>query len=450
MRTPIPIPRNSRRGVALLVVLWAIVIAMVVITGLQANSFSQAVGGREALGRVRATWAARAGIEATLARMEASTLDPNPNDAFAIYEDMAAVAEGSFDSTSYLVSHAGSKGEELGPADAHAKLNINRMTRDQLLTIEPFMTEDVADAVLDWIDPDDDTISGAERSYYQSTLFAYIPRNAPMRTIQELELVAGVEQSDVRGEDWNLDGVLDPNEDDGDLSFPRDNKDGKLDAGWSGVLTAESVDGGLTSSGEQPLDLKTASDSDVAKRISVTSEQATAIVTYAGSNPTASMRDFIRRDLGQLAQTQPTVPGAQPRRVEALTDEQLAKLLDECMIGVSTNTGVLGSIPGKLNINTCPAEVLQMLPDIDASIADGIIAERNSKPNGFSSIVDLKNVEGVGRTQLANLYDLLTVRSNVFIITSKGRDARTGAEVEMIIKVDRSTLPAVIRGVRVQ
>ena len=34
----------------------------------------------------------------------------------------------------------------------------------------------------------------------------------------------------VRGEDWNLNGRLDPNEDDGDISYPPDNSDGKLDA----------------------------------------------------------------------------------------------------------------------------------------------------------------------------------------------------------------------------
>ena len=38
-----------------------------------------------------------------------------------------------------------------------AKININRMTRDDLLTLEG-MTEDVADAILDWVDVRDDAL----------------------------------------------------------------------------------------------------------------------------------------------------------------------------------------------------------------------------------------------------------------------------------------------------
>ena len=39
------------------------------------------------------------------------------------------------------------------------------------------------------------------------------------------------------GEDVNKNGILDPNEDDGEKSFPRDNQDGKLQRGWSAYLT---------------------------------------------------------------------------------------------------------------------------------------------------------------------------------------------------------------------
>ena len=54
-------------------VLWAIVLAAVVVSALQSASYSQAVAGREALARVRAYWAARGGVEATIARLEFNT-----------------------------------------------------------------------------------------------------------------------------------------------------------------------------------------------------------------------------------------------------------------------------------------------------------------------------------------------------------------------------------------
>jgi len=39
------------------------------------------------------------------------------------------------------------------------------------------------------------------------------------------------------GEDTNLNGVLDPNENDGDVSLPTDNRDGRLDAGLLEYVT---------------------------------------------------------------------------------------------------------------------------------------------------------------------------------------------------------------------
>src|SRR5262245_42208289 len=185
-------------------------------------------------------------------------------------DDMVDVAEGVVEGGTWRIATTDGKKEVLGPEDAHSKININRMTTNQLLAIEPFMSEDMVQSVQDWVDSDEvPNEQGAELPYYLSLPNSYIPRNAPMRSIAELELVAGIMQEDVRGEDWNLNGVLDPNENDGDASWPPDNADGILDRGWSGVMTAASVDGGLGASGETRLDLTTASESEIADRVKV-------------------------------------------------------------------------------------------------------------------------------------------------------------------------------------
>jgi hypothetical protein len=57
--------------------------------------------------------------------------------------------------------------------------------------------------------------------------------------------------------------------------------------------------------------------------------------------------------------------------------------------------------------------------------------------------VDLLNVP-VSRGQLAQIYNVLTVRSNVYVVTCRGRDVKTGIEVEMVATIDRSTLPVKI------
>jgi type II secretory pathway component PulK len=436
--------RLHRRGFATLAVFGVIIVAAVVLSMLQSTAFSQAAAGRESLGRVRAYWAARGGVEATLARLEYDTLNPDANDAFKVMDDMVDVAEGQFEGATYRIATTEGKKEYLGPSDAHAKININRMTRDQLLVLEPFMTEDVADSILDWIDSDDDpNPMGAETPYYLSLPNSYVARNGPMKSIAELELVAGVDPRDVRGEDWNLNGLLDPNEDDGDASWPPDNADGVLDRGWSGILTAESTDGGMGASGQPRLDLKTASESDIADRIKADSTQAKAIAAYLDANASATMADFIRQNLSRLARTQ---SGGSTTPVQNLSKEQLALLVDECSIGAGAGT----SQPGKLNINTCAAETLQYLPEISPELADAIVSERSARADGFASVMDLMDVPGVTRQQMATLYDLLCVRSNVYVVTCRGRDARTGLEVEMQATLDRSKVPVVITEVLVR
>ena len=441
--------RSRRRGFATLLVFGVIVIAAVIIGMIQTTAFSQAAAGRESLARIRAFWAARAGLEETIAKLEAATQDPSQTNAFQAMDDMVQVATGNVAGATWRIATTDGNREVLGPADAHAKINVNSPNSEVLLNIEPFMSESAVDSIKDWIDADDDiNVQGAEVGYYQTLEFGYEPRNAPFTSILELELVADIDAADVRGEDWNLNGLLDSNEDDGDLSFPPDNADGVLDQAWSGVLTASSIDGGLAASGDAPLDLKSAAEADLVARISIASDQAKVIVDYVAATESAAMGDFIRRDLQQLKnQTQQGQQGAGQTPVDPLTTDQLKLLIDECTLTVA-EPGVVR--PGKLNVNTCAAETIEYLPGMTPELADAIIAERAGKSDGFTSIVDLLEVPGMTRRQLAQLNDLLCVRSNVFTVTSRGRDDKTGLEVEIQAELNRTSLPVTLTGVLVR
>jgi hypothetical protein len=130
-----------------------------------------------------------------------------------------------------------------------------------------------------------------------------------------------------------------------------------------------------------------------------------------------------------------------------LTNEQLGLLLEETEIGTTEETG---PVPGKLNINSCPAEVLRYIPEIGDEMADAIIAERSGRADGFATIMDLMEVPGMTRRQLATIYQLFCTRSNVYTVNSRGRDQRTGLEVEMMVTLDRSTIPVVVKEVRIR
>lgn len=456
-RTIAPRRRTGRPSFATLIVLWVSAIAAVVVVAVQRSALSEAVGGREAMARVRAYWAARAGVESVVAKLEYATLNPDTSGAYTIIDDLSSVSTGKLDGALYDISHDDANGIRVpGPLDAHARINVNLMTRDSLLTL-PGMTEDMADSILDWIDEDDDSNPlGAEIGYYLAQAYSYEPRNSFIRSLEELELVAGVDPVLVRGEDWNLNGLLDANEDDGDESWPPDNADGKLDSGWSGIITAASSGDNLAASGEARLDLSTASEGDVSSRTKADGDQSRAIINYvqnyAGGTP--AMRDFIRQDLRQLDDMANGIQGGgrgagggqggqQRSRVASLTPEQIGLLLDECSIGEV----VPGYTPGKLNLNTCDAQTLEYLPNIDPALADTILFERESRPEGFVSVADLLGVPGLGRNRVAALADVLTVKSNGFVVTCRGRDARSGVEVELQVTLDRSTVPLVIQEV---
>ncbi|GMV95859.1 MAG: hypothetical protein AMXMBFR83_02290 [Phycisphaerae bacterium] len=74
-----------------------------------------------------------------------------------------------------------------------SKANINLLTFDQLMAL-PYMTEDVAAAIVDWRDEDEDINpnGGAENEYYLSQANGYYCKNAPFETVEELLLVRGV------------------------------------------------------------------------------------------------------------------------------------------------------------------------------------------------------------------------------------------------------------------
>ena len=114
------------------------------------------------------------------------------------------------------------------------------LARSQLMAL-PGMDRFIADAILDWIDEDDQPSDfGAESTWYASQKGATLPRQKPLESLEELLLVRGVTRELLYGEDTNQNGRLDPEEDDGDMSPPMDNRDGRLDRGWSDLITVTS------------------------------------------------------------------------------------------------------------------------------------------------------------------------------------------------------------------
>jgi DNA uptake protein ComE-like DNA-binding protein len=107
-------------------------------------------------------------------------------------------------------------------------------------------------------------------------------------------------------------------------------------------------------------------------------------------------------------------------------------------------------VPGRMNINTVPESVLKEVLDFDPRLADAIVARRKSKPEGIVSLADLSGMSGVNPQVLSQIATQFDVTSSVYTVTSRGRAASTGAEVEIEVVIDKSELPAKILSYREQ
>lgn len=244
----------NRQGSVLILVL--VVIAMLT---LGAYSFSEimiseseatAMYGRQAETRAFAD----SGIELAAAVIavpeteEDASLYHNPNRfrGVLLRESENARGRGYFSVVAPVETDPAGTALRNGLIDESGRLNVNRLlnfeldetqTREMLMYL-PDMTEEVADAILDWIDSDETLRPyGAESDYYTSLDPPYESRNGQLESIDELLQVAGVTADLLYGEDANRNGKLDPNENDGEASAPFDNADGVLQPGWAAYLT---------------------------------------------------------------------------------------------------------------------------------------------------------------------------------------------------------------------
>jgi Type II secretion system (T2SS), protein K len=180
-------------------------------------------------------------------------------------------------------------GTRYGLENESARLNLNTLlladkssegaARKLLMTL-PGMTESIADAILDWIDPDDDARQlGAERDYYASLPHPYAPRNGPLGSIEELLLVRDVTPALLFGADLNRNGKIDGNEENLTSIDNVDNSVGELDRGWAAYLTLDSAEANVRPDGTPKIDVNTDNLEELQKQlITVFSEDETNFI----------------------------------------------------------------------------------------------------------------------------------------------------------------------------
>jgi general secretion pathway protein K len=170
---------DSNRGVALLLVLWALVLLGTLALGFSWSMRTEAMAARNGIDETRAYFQARTGVSRAIALLASLPSD----------NVLAAAIAGKDGDASYDVRVESESG----------KVDVNLVDDEVLLEtlkkggLPEEEVESVRDAILDWRDEDDVARPrGAERAEYGRMTEPITPRNGKFRGIGELMHVKGV------------------------------------------------------------------------------------------------------------------------------------------------------------------------------------------------------------------------------------------------------------------
>ena len=420
---------RDNQGMILVAVLWmiAVMTALAAIVG-QTSRLNMKMAA-SATDEVRCKWACRAGTENAIA-----VLAEDLKDSDCLLDLWSDNAEDFNDVELERCRYS------VRVTDEASKLNINTVTKDQLMAL-PYMEEYIADAILDWRDGDDEPqTQGVEAGYYENLPVPYKIRNGPLRTIRELLKVKGVTEDLLYGEDTNLNGQLDANEKDRDVSPPLDNGDEVLDQGWIAFLTCYSYEKNVAADGNARININQADQKRLESDLGLPSAQAKWIVDNRGGGY-KSIADLINEKSPKTSSGQSSGGGQNQNQAEPIDWQTFGQIADK--ITVSGEQKILG----KVNINTAPREVLVALfggDDQAEQLAHTVMANRSSLMYGFQSIAELLDQQGVTLEKFKAIAEQITIRSDVFTIRCFATAQTSGARTQTECVVDRGETPCAI------
>ena len=290
-----------------------------------------------------------------------------------------------------------------GLDDEAARINLNTADANALMAL-PNMTAELVDCLLDYRDADNvPHPQGAEQDYYSQLPHPYLIRNGPLSTLEEVLLIKGFYASIVYGEDYNLNCLLEKNEDDHDESFPPDDGDGKLNRGLIGVATVWSYEPNVDSQGKTRTNLRAG-----IPPAGVVTEQVDEFLEClrADGNSLA--------DPSELLEAKHKLKRAFAKHKAGDVVESGVKAAD--LPGVMDKLTTKGPIvAGLVNVNTAGADVLAALPGVGTELAERIVASRQQvDPAVTGTVAWLYTESVVPADKFKEIAPLLTARSYQF------------------------------------
>lgn len=485
---------RSRRGAILVLVL--IVIAVL---SLSALTYSELMlTEREAVdlsGRqIQARALAESGIE--LARVLLSSGPAALEEAGGWYDnagcfrgvlvlsDDHARRRGRFTLLTPAAAEDSSQGTRFGLENESAKINLNLLPSidkansgagRQMLMALPNMTEEIADAMLDWIDSDDQAReSGAEAEYYSTLDRPPQPKNGPLGALEELLSVRGVTPQLLFGTDVNRNGSGGSSESVAEAVAGATMADGSTDGGWAAYLTLYSKESNLNSEGQPKIDVNQDDLETLYQQLEEALDKswATYIVAYRQQSEAYSEKENDSKlksetepsgelDLSQSGKLKlKTVLDLVGQKVRvkykgsneevilqspfADSSQEMQTYLGPLTDAVTTNQAK--TIQGRININSAPEEVLLAIPGMTSEIVDQIVSRRQqaagSTESGNQNETWLLSEGIVKLDQMKSLLPYVTTGGDVYRCQVVGFFDKDGPAVRIEAVLDATRAPA--------
>ena len=391
--------KDTRSGIALIIVLWLMAILTLLLYAFLADmQVEYSIGSGYADGK-KAEQLAWSGIDAACAALLNDTRpyqgfnnDPWTSDPANFFE--VPLGDGAY--TVFRPLYDDVQTVLWTPDDEASKINLNTASKAVLLNL-PNMTADLVDAILEWRGSAAAGASNAGGSaYYNSLNPPYNSKHQPFESLEELLYVQGMTPELVFGEDFNLNGRLEPNENDSDASWPPDNQDGLINPGLWSLCTVWSVDKNVDAQGKSRVNLNAATEVQL-QAAGLTPTEAQAVARQRTLVPYISVAQLLG---GQ------GLPAA-------LTPARFKIVVDHLTVAPGA------TVPGLVNINTASQQVLLCLPGITQDIAVKLMEYRTTPGNDLSNIGWILNV--VDPAVLQQVANLITCRSYQYRINAVGR-----------------------------
>lgn len=343
-----------------------------------------------------------------------------------------------------------------------------------LLLALPGMTQEIADAMLDWLDEDDEPRPyGAELDYYTGLPTPYEPANGPIYSVEDLLLVSGMTPQLLFGADTNRNGMLDPDEQQRygvTVDTP-----GAL--GLAAYFTIHGNEANKTRDGAFRVNINTddletlyeelnaALEDDVyasficAYRMAGASAASAATGAATDNNQdatdsqdwTTDLLDSLDLSAGgsiDFNQVLDLVDATVTLQVDgnsvsyrspfaSLTAGLYMPLIMDRLVTSDTPT-----MPGRINVNECPAELLYGIPLLDEEQVGLILESRSSQSEDENHFFETwLLVEGiVTLDQMRNLVPLLTGGGDVYRAQIVGYFESSGLAHRQEVIIDATTV----------